>query len=137
MAYTQLYIHCVWATWHRLPLIMPSLEPPLYTNLAAKCHNLGCTMIAIGGMPDHIHILIGLIPTCSISRLIGEMKGASSHLITHQLQPGMFFKWQRAYGVFSVSPHAIPDVKHYIHNQKIHHGSCSCLPDLEPPFDTT
>ncbi len=56
--YTQLYPHCVWATWDRLPLITPNIEGRLYAAIAAKCLELKCDMIAIGGIEDHVHLLV-------------------------------------------------------------------------------
>ena len=130
-SYNQLYLHCVWATWDRLPLITPEVEPQLYAALAAKCKELGCAFLAIGGICDHVHMLVRFAPTITVAGLIGEMKGSSSHAITHVVRPGTFFKWQGAYGAFTVSKRSVPQVQAYILNQKTHHADQTILPELE------
>jgi REP element-mobilizing transposase RayT len=130
--YTQLYIHLVWSTWDRLPLISPAIEPRLYRTIEAKCVALGCQPLALGGVADHVHLLVSLTPTISISRLVGEIKGASSHLITHEIQPGQFFRWQGSYGAFTVSHTVIDQLRSYILNQKNHHNYDSTIPEFEP-----
>src|SRR5438552_9082654 len=78
--YTELYLHCVWATWDRLPLITPDIEEQIYASIAAKCNDLNCYVLAIGGVTDHVHLLVRFPTTLSVSTLAGEAKGASSHL---------------------------------------------------------
>lgn len=129
--YTQLYLHCVWATWDRLPLISPEIERPLYAAILDKCRQLKCEPIAIGGTPDHVHLLLRLHTTVTVANLLKEIKGSSSHLITHEITPGEFFKWQGAYGAFTVSKDAVPRVKVYIEHQKEHHASDQLLPHWE------
>ena len=120
--YTQLYLHCVWATWDRLPLISPEIEQPLYAAILNKCNQLKCEPIAIGGTSDHVHLLLRLHTTVSVANLLKEIKGSSSHLITHEINPEEFFKWQGAYGAFTVSKTAVPRVKAYIEHQQEHHA---------------
>jgi len=130
-SYTELYVHCVWSTWDRLPLITPDIEPQIYAALAAKCQELTCVPLAIGGIADHVHVLARIAPTLTIARLIGELKGSSSHLTTHALRPGAFFKWQGAYGAFTISKRSVVLVQAYILNQKTRHSTGSLLTDLE------
>ena len=120
--FTQLYLHCVWATWDRVPLIAPQIEKPLYACIAAKCHELKCETIAIGGVSDHVHLLVRLHTTISVADLVKEVKGASSHLIAQKIAPNEFFKWQGAYGAFTVSKDDVSNVKAYVENQKEHHA---------------
>lgn len=61
--YTQLYIHCVWATWDRLPIITSEIRTPIYSEIIRQCNQLQCTAIAIGGIDDHVHLLVGIPPT--------------------------------------------------------------------------
>ncbi len=129
--YNRLYAHCVWATWDRLPLITPQIEQQVHAAIAAKCEVLGCTPIAIGGIEDHVHVLIRFPPTLPLTKLIGEAKGASSHLVTHKLAPQSFFKWQASYGVFSVSRRSLDQVAAYVPNQKQRHAHNMLLPALE------
>ena len=132
--FTQLYLHCVWATWDRLPLILPDIQEALYAGIIGECDRLGCTVISLGGIEDHVHLLTGFPPTVSVSHLIKQVKGSSSHLITHEVKRGEFFKWQGSYGAFTVSHNAIDEVANYIRNQAIHHRQKSIVPTWELIF---
>ena len=121
--FTRLFVHCVWATWDRLPLIGPDLERTVYAALLAKTRELDGAVHAIGGMPDHVHLLVRLPTTLSVAQLVKELKGASSHLMTHAVHPGAFFKWQGGYGAFTVSPDHIQTVRNYVHQQTRRHGT--------------
>jgi putative transposase len=57
--YTQLYLHYVWATWDRLPLITLDIQKLVYAAIIRECEQLKCTVIAIGGVEDHVHLLTG------------------------------------------------------------------------------
>lgn len=129
--FTELYVHCVWATWNRLPLITSAAESRVYGAIRTKCEELGCPVIAIGGVADHVHLLVQFSTTISMSHLIGEVKGASSHVMTHIVAPGSFFKWQGSYGVFTISKRSIADVEAYIRNQKQRHAQNKLIPELE------
>ena len=120
--YVQLYVHIVWSTWNRLPLINESIVSELYASIAKKCQQLECEPITINGTEDHIHLLVSLHSNISTSRLVKDIKGSSSHLITHKIAPNEFFKWQGGYGAFTVSKDDLTKVHSYISNQKEHHG---------------
>ncbi len=121
--FTQLYVHCVWSTWDRLPLITPAVEPRLYMAIVEKCRELRCLPIRIGGIQDHVHLLVRLHPAVAVATLVQEVKGSASHLMTHSVAPGEFFKWQGAYGAFTLQADEVPIVKEYIANQKAHHDN--------------
>ena len=129
--FTQLYLHCVWSTWDRIHLITPQLERPVYSAIKAKCQELKCEVIAIGGMPDHIHLLVRLHPTVSVSGLLKGVKGSSSHLVTHEVLKDEFFKWQGSYGAFTVAKKDVPRVKVYIERQIEHHTRGSLYDEWE------
>jgi putative transposase len=121
--YTQLYIHLVWATWDRLPLLSAEVELLIFPAILAKCQALKCEPVAIGGIEDHVHLLVRLDPAVSVSQLVKELKGSSSHLIGKQIPGGETFKWQGGYGAFSVGASEKDRVVNYIRNQKTHHRS--------------
>ena len=121
--YTQLYLHLVWATWDRLPLITETIEPRLYAAIAEKCRELKCIPLAIGGIADHVHLLVRLHTTVSVAKLAQEVKGSTSHLVTHEIAPGQFFKWQGAYGAFTLRKSEVTVVQAYIERQKEHHAA--------------
>jgi REP element-mobilizing transposase RayT len=129
--YTQLYLHLVWATWDRLPLVTDVVEERLYAAVAAKCRDLKCEPLAIGGMDDHIHLLVRLHITVTIADLAKGVKGSSSHLVTHEITPGEFFKWQGSYGAFTLRKDDVPEVEAYIERQKEHHAVGDVWEDWE------
>jgi REP element-mobilizing transposase RayT len=118
----QVYLHCVWATWDRLPLITPSIERAIYPALLEKAKTLKCRPLAIGGMPDHIHMIVTLHSTVAIAGLLKELKGASSHLATHVIAPREFFRWQRV-RAFSVSWREVAEARRYVEQQRERHSA--------------
>ena len=135
--YTQLYVHLVWATGDRLPLITPEIEPRLYAAIAQKSRELNCEAYAVGGMEDHIHLLLRFPTVLTIAQIAKEVKSSSSHLVTHEINPGKFFKWQGAYGAFTIRKSEVPKVKSYILNQKEHHRAANLITDYETIFSET
>jgi REP element-mobilizing transposase RayT len=95
--------------------------------------------MALGGVADHVHLLIDLPATLAISDLLKHVKGTSSHLVTQHLQPGQFFKWQGAYAAFSVDPLQTSTVIRYIVRQAEHHAAGTLIPawELPPPSEDT
>lgn len=132
--YTQLYLHMVWSTWDRLPLITTAIEPQIYAAIAQQCRKLKCEPLAIGGMADHVHLLTRFHTTVPVATLAKQVKGASSHLVTHVLTPNEFFKWQGAYGAFTIRKSEVPQVMAYIKNQKQHHADDLLEEELERIF---
>ncbi len=119
--YTQLHVHFVWATWDRQPIIKPEWQAAISACMQAECRRLKVTVIALSVMPDHVHLLAHLPTTVDAATVMKQTKGASSHLITHQIAPGEWFKWQGSYGAFAVSKADVPRIKLYIQNQEQHH----------------
>jgi REP element-mobilizing transposase RayT len=120
--YSELYLHFVWGTWRRHPFITPELQPHLYASIAHHSAELGADVIAIGGMPDHVHLLVRFPLTISASEFMRRVKGASSYLVTHVMQWPEPFKWQGGYGVFSVSKRNLAAARAYVLNQERHHA---------------
>jgi REP element-mobilizing transposase RayT len=129
--FTQLYLHYVWATWDRLRLITPDIQQIVYAAIVQQAKNLGCPVIAVGGIADHVHLLVGFLPTLTVSELLKQVKGSSSHFITNEIKPGEFFKWQGAYGAFTVSQGDRGQVAGYIENQAAHHQKQSIINQWE------
>ena len=120
--YTQLYLHLVWATWDRLPLVTSALEQRIYGAITAKCRALRCDPLAIGCVEDHVHLLIRLHATVAVATLVKHVKGSSSHLVTHEIAPDEFFKWQGSYGAFTLAKSDVPRIRSYVEHQKSHHA---------------
>jgi len=125
------YLHLVWSTWRRQPFITADLQQRVYSSLAHHCAELGADVIAIGGMPDHVHVFVRMPTTISISEFVRRLKGASSHFVTHVLGSPEPFKWQGGYGVFSVSKRHVPAVRNYVMNQEQHHREGTTHPGFE------
>ena len=107
------YLHLVWGTWDRLPLLNGELAHDMYRAIGAECVAMKSEIIALGGIEDHVHLLTSLPATISVADLVKRLKGSSAHLATHQLVPGEFFKWQGGYGAVTVSPRHLDQVSNY------------------------
>lgn len=124
-SYRVHYFHIVWSTKNRVPWINPELQKRLYSYLIGIIRNHKGKLIEIGGMPDHVHMLIELSNLDKFSYFIRDLKSCSS-LWIHQTFPQLKdFAWQEGYGSFSVSVSAISTVKKYILNQEKHHANQS------------
>lgn len=119
--YTQVHIQFVFAVKYRDSCIHTSWKDELYKYITGIIQNNKHKLITINGMSDHIHILIGLRPTQSISDLIQDIKGNSSKWINEKKFVKGKFEWQEGYGAFSYGKSQIKDVIEYIENQELHH----------------
>jgi putative transposase len=120
--YTQIHIHAVFAVQNRISLISKIWEERLYKYITGIIQNHGHKLLTINGMPDHIHILIGMRPLQSLSDLMQDIKGNSSVWINENKLVAGKFSWQEGYGAFSYSKSQLSAVAEYIDNQKIHHS---------------
>lgn len=119
--YTQIHIQFVFAVKYREGLIKSSWKGELYKYIAGIINAHGHKVLAINGMPDHIHILIGMRPTQSISDLMQDIKANSSKWINKKQFLSHKFEWQEGYGAFSYSKSHVNDVIEYIKNQEEKH----------------
>lgn len=126
-----LFVHLVWATWDRLPMITPDIERRLYRVIESKAQKLGCQVLALNGTEDHVHLLVLVPSTLAIADLLKQIKGASSHFVNEVLKPPAQFKWQGSYGAFTVSRWDVDKIKEYIKRQKEHHQSLELIEELE------
>lgn len=114
-SYSQNIIHLVFSTKNRRKTIQKQMQPRLWAYMAAICQNNKIFVYAIGGMEDHVHMLMRLPPTLAQAEAISVVKGDSSKWM------GKGFAWQKGYGSFSVSKSLVPTVIRYIENQERHH----------------
>ena len=119
--YSQIYIHTIFAVKGRESLINPAWEVPLYKYITGIVQNKGQKMIAINGMPDHIHFLIGMKPACCLSDLVREVKKSSNEYVNDNNYSKFKFGCQEGFGAFSYSDSQLDDVISYIVSQKEHH----------------
>ena len=120
--FTQIYIQVVFAVNGRQSLISPSFKETLFKYIGGTMRNAGQKLIAINGMPDHVHILIGLKPNIALSALVKDIKVASSRLINDKGWVRGHFNWQEGFGAFSYSQSHMSKVARYIENQERHHA---------------
>ncbi|MFN8536818.1 MAG: IS200/IS605 family transposase [Thermomicrobiales bacterium] len=127
------FIHATWATWDRLPLLVGEVEQRVHRAIGAKCDEPGVNLVALGGVEDHVHILIRLPASISLADVIGQVKGASAHLITHEVTHSASISNGRAAMVlFSVSARNVQQACNYINNQREHHRLGTIYQALEP-----
>ncbi len=126
----DMILHIVFSTKNRLPLIQPMIESELYAYMSATCRNLDCPVIQVNGMNDHVHILLLLGRTITVSNLISELKSSSSRWIKTKGDSYQDFAWQSGYGAFSVSRPNVNEVIKYIASQKEHHKKVSFKEEL-------
>lgn len=123
--YTQIYIHIIFAVKGRQNLISNNIKEELYKYITGIVTNEEQKLIAINGMPDHIHVLIGLKPNKSLSDLVRDIKANSSRLINEKQWINGKFEWQTGYGAFTCSHSQLTNVINYIQNQEEHHKTKS------------
>ena len=119
--YSQIYIQIVFAVKHREALITIEWEEELYKYITGIVTNKQQKLLAINRMPNHIHILIGMKPTCCLADLVREIKKSSNTFINEKKFTKHIFNWQEGYAAFSYSHSALDNVIAYINNQKAHH----------------
>jgi REP element-mobilizing transposase RayT len=119
--FTQIHIHTVFAVKHRAALIDPGWRDELFRYITGIIQGHGHKMLAIGGMPDHLHIFFGMRPTQSLSDLMQDVKACSSEWINNKKLVKGRFAWQSGFGAFSYAQSQVPRVIHYILNQEQHH----------------
>jgi REP element-mobilizing transposase RayT len=115
------YIHIVFSTKNRKPIIYESIEEELFSYIGGVCNQLDCHVIGVGGYLDHIHILCMLSKKIALMKLVEEIKTHSSKWIKNQGYEYRNFYWQTGYGAFSTKPNEVDIVANYIGNQKAHH----------------
>jgi len=131
MAYWRLYYHLVWATKERLPLITSEREAKLYPYIIAKADSLSCIIHAIGGIENHIHVVVSIPPKLAIADFIKNIKGSSAHFLNQHSSSTNKFVWQEGYGVFSLGSKQLHQAVDYAKNQKIHHLQGTAIASLE------
>lgn len=124
-SFSQIYIQLVFAVKGRESLIGSTWEEELYKYIAGIIRNKEQKLLAINGMPDHIHIFLGIRPSCCLSDLVREIKKASNEFVNEKRFSKFKFQWQEGYGAFSYSHSALDQVISYIQNQKEHHSKRS------------
>ena len=118
--FLSLHYHIIFSTKNRLPLIDAAWRDRLHEYLGGTVSGLGGFPQGVGGMADHVHLLVGLKATHCLADFMRELKKASSVWVHEEIKLREF-AWQEGYGAFTVSPPSRPQVQKYIANQAGHH----------------
>ncbi len=129
--YTQLHYHVVFATKDRAPVLDESVTVALHSLFGAIVRDQGGVVVAAGGMPDHVHLVLGLRAQTSLAEVVKAVKGASSHWINQHARCPERFAWQKGYAAFTVSHSVLPRVCRYVQNQERHHARLSVEAEWE------
>lgn len=128
-SFYNIWIHAVFSTKERQPLITPEAENYIYCFLYEEFKQIGCKLKIVNGLSDHVHCLFSLNAQRSVSEVIKHVKGISSHFVNQNNMIHEKFAWQKGYAAFSVSESELNRVYHYIKNQKLKHFKMN--PDFE------
>jgi len=118
--HVSIRIHCVFSTKERRPSIPEDLQPRLWAFIGGIARRIGAKAIAVGGMSDHVHVLLLLPATMALAKAVQTLKANSSRWL-HETT-GKPFEWQEGYAAFRVSISQTDATVAYIHNQREHHA---------------
>src|SRR5438477_6475898 len=125
MSYVSSYFHCVFSTKERRPLITPALRARLWPFLGGIARQNKMAALEIGGVADHVHILLSLPSTLAVAKALQLIKGGSSKWVHETFPEHRLFGWQEKYGAFSVSASLLEKTIQYIKHQEEHHRKMS------------
>jgi len=136
------FFHLIWSTQSRKPLISPEIKEHLYPYMGGIIKNLNGTLLEIGGMPDHVHLLIHMNNLDKYSYFIRDVKCESSLFINKKFDLPSKFAWQKGFASISASFSLVDRIRNYIKNQEQHHKKFTFeeefikfLNDQNIPFD--
>ena len=118
--YCSLLFHCVFSTKERRRIIAPEMQPRLWAYMGGVAREHEMTALTVGGMEDHVHILLSLPSSLAIAKAMREIKSASSRWV-HETFEVAGFEWQEGYGAFSIGRAQVDSTVAYIAGQQEHH----------------
>jgi REP element-mobilizing transposase RayT len=128
---TNLLYHVVFSTKLRVPLITELLEADLYHYMGGIIRGEGGILLEIGGVPDHVHLLVKFKPTVAVADMLRVLKANSSKWVNEERRRLQRFGWQDGYAAFTVSQSQVSHVRRYIRNQKLHHHKADFQSELK------
>ncbi len=120
-SYLKVYIHYVFSTKRREPLISPVFEKQLWAYMVTIAREINVEPLIINGVEDHVHMLVSIPSTITIAEVMKKIKAVSSLWISRTFKGFEDFEWQAGYGAFSISHYDLNKTIRYIKNQKEHH----------------
>jgi putative transposase len=122
-AFHQLYYHFAWATHSRAALIRREYRTHLLAIDNEEAQRRGGWPIRHNVMRNHVHLLVRLPPTVSVSDFIGQVKGATAHRVNEEIKPGFKLTWQKGYGALTLRKGEVEKLARFIDNQETHHAN--------------
>jgi REP element-mobilizing transposase RayT len=120
-SFAALHCHVIFSTKDRTPFMTPTLQPRLFAYMGGILTPHRTVLIAAGGMPDHVHLLISLSREIAVAEVVRLLKANSSKWVHEPFPELRAFAWQTGYGAFSVSYSHLGRVKQYLAGQAEHH----------------
>lgn len=133
--YTLLLYHVLFSTKHRTPWITPELAERLYPFIGGIVRDEGGSLLTIGGVEDHVHLLLRFRPDDSLSNLMRNIKTRSSRWVHEHAQGLREFAWQEAYAAFTVAPSTLEKTRRYLATQREHHAKAEFVGELKQLLD--
>lgn len=130
-SFNRIWVHAIWATKNRKPLIHSTMDNALHDYITKKFKEIGCPIRISNGYHEHVHCLFLLNPKMPLDDIIQRVKGSSSHFVNSNNLIPEKFAWQRGYRSFSVSESVCDKVFNYISNQKEHHDKKSFIEEYK------
>ena len=124
-------MHCVFATKDRRPLITPGLQARHWPYLGGVARENRMKALVVGGVEDHVHVLLSIPSTLSVAKAVQLLKGNSSKWIHDTFKKHSDFEWQEGYGAFSIGVSGVDDTIKYIEGQREHHRALTFREELE------
>lgn len=134
-SYVNLLYHLVFSTKDRRPWIDDTVASRVHEYLGGTIRGLGGAPLAIGGMPDHVHILAGLRQDIALSDMLRQLKAGTSTWLHREIASLAGFSWQAGYAAFTVSRSNVVRVQTYIRSQAVHHRTRSFEEELVALLD--
>ena len=130
-SYVSLFFHLVWSTKKRMPFFSSSGKRRLYGYIKTMVERDKIELLAIGGMSDHVHLLVRTDSVDKMKGFVRRIKSSSSGFVNRVKKTDDYFGWQGGFSMFSISASAVERVKHYIWNQEQHHKDLSFDEEME------
>lgn len=118
---TFIYIHALWCTAGRQPLLSPIVRKVLFPSLKKNAEENGIQVLAVNGSDEHIHCLFKLMPVQSVLKMVNQLKEESFTWLNNNKLSNGLFEWENDYSAWSVSPATLDKAIEYIHNQEEYH----------------
>ena len=119
--YTSLHYHVVFSTKNRQPFLIESIRGRLFAYLSGIARKNGMNAFEIGGVADHVHLLLSIPASLAVSKAVQLLKGGSSHRLKETFPNLNDFAWQDGYAAFTVSQSQLDDIRAYVRSQREHH----------------